>query len=286
MSDDVTTPQADNDDLKTAVAGLVDSIKGSTDSIRKAATDAANATPPPTPAQPAPEPMTEESLNKLADDKGVGAVIKEVGEKVLGPMHAHNLKLAADRERRFIEKDADVGKWARENRKVIDAKIKSDGITDQYIAEHGYEKIVEQLRLEDPDVRNADVEARAQVLLDAKIKELQEKGELPTSDATNTPASAATVAAYPVDRPGVAPTASPKPKAKTEEQAIAAVKIPAEELEFGRRYFHMSPADMQKQRYERQQLEAKYGEMGLKAMGGYPVCSLASLGIPDPEGGF
>jgi hypothetical protein len=284
MADDVTTPQ--DNDLKTAVAGLVDSIKGSTDSIRKAATDAASAAPPPTPAMPAPAPMTEESLNKLADDKGVGAVIKEVGEKVLGPMHAHNLKLAADRERRFIEKDPDVGDWAKDNKKTIDAKIKADGITDQYIAEHGYESIVQQLRLADPDVRNADVEARAQVLLDAKIKDMQEKGELPTADATNTPVSAATAAAYPVDRPGTAPRAVTAPKAKSEEQAIAAVQIPAEELEFGRRYFHMSPADMQKQRYERQQLEAKYGEMGIKAMGGYPVCTLESLGIPDPEGAF
>jgi len=78
--------------------------------------------------------------------------------------------------------------------------------------------------------------------------------------------------------PITAPAAPAKPEAD-----LAAIPVTAEELEVGATLFGMSKKDIQIQKKEVADWKVRAGGViGLKKMGGTPICSYADIGLPEP----
>jgi len=269
MSDEpIDTPEAR---FSQNVSELVESIKGVPAAIRGAVADAAKPLTP----EPAPQSqLTEERLNEVAQEYGIGAAMKILAVEGMVPMQMQNYNLLAKRNLRDVEKDSELGGWAKEHRAEIDAKVKADGISAQYLAEHGYEGVVRSLRDLDPTVREAEIKAEVDRQLAERVAA---GGYVPTPIRTPPP----------VGRPGAPPALGSPPvnltSQQTRDEAIAAVEMSAQDVDFQKRYFRLTPEQAKRQRYEREALEKKHGEHGLKALGGYPICTLTDLGIPESE---
>lgn len=252
-----------------SVTKLVESISRSGEKIREAT---AAATAPPAPVAPQKPALTEERLNEVAAEHGVGQAMKVFAEEAMLPLQMHNYDVAAKQAKKIAFQDPELGAWAKSHSKQIDEHVKSQGITSQYLAENGYEGVVHSLRDQDPAVRQAEIQTEAERIANEM---LEARGV--TAPAPKTVAA--------VSRPGLPPTpGSPPPNLtpqQTREQAISAIEVSQADIDFQKKYFKMSPAEAKKQRYERLELEKKHGEHGLKAIGGYPICSLADLGIPE-----
>lgn len=275
-----TAPDESREAFKVAVDDFVQSLRGSADKIRETAEVAPASTPVASPATPAID-MSPAALTKLAEEKGVGHALQMIGQHVLLPMQAGTYELAAKAQRRAIENDPEIGKFARSHRKEIDSKVKTSGTTDENLARNGYEDVVRSLYEADPDIRKE----REDTAVEARIAKLKEEGKIlePTAEGDPPAAPVLPRTSHPLsERPGPAPKAAQTPTQKTREQQIAATAMTDEELGFMGKHFHMSPAEARKQRFERIEIEKKYGEHGLKNIEGYPVCSLEDVGLPSP----
>ena len=241
------------------------------------------ATAPPAPA-PAPEvPLTKERINEIAADpeKGIGEVLQEGGRTVLGPMAAQPYLLQKKSNRRAIEKDPELGKLAKKHAKAVDTYIKEHNISDVELATEGFEPVLKAVLAGDPEFQEERANARAdEIVAERKKKEDED-------------AAAAIIAAGPAPGPVVRPSERPHvgavvaPSAepsKTEAEEIAKIDMDAEELEFQRRYFKMTPEQAKRARFERLRMEKTHGgPLGIKGLGGYPIATLEDIGLGPKE---
>src|SRR5258705_2800061 len=114
--DPVTTEmQKTQNEFEAAVREMTDKLKAQTATMNAPV------------EQPRPQAdMRPEALTKLANEQGVGAAIQAVGVHVLAPMQAEAYDLAVKTQRRVVERDAELGRWAEKHSNEIDAAIKAD----------------------------------------------------------------------------------------------------------------------------------------------------------------
>lgn len=248
-------------DIEGAINEVVSQLKRGAESIASAVPSAPRA-----PAN-SPEAVLEE-LEK-AGQKGAAEYTKALAEKVLTPMQLGYVSQMAAMNRRVAEADPEIGPLMRKYGKQVDEHVRKHGIGDAYLAQYGYSAIAKSVAADDP----AYVEEKARVRADAMIAEWKAKN--PTTKPPAGPA-VETVHAGPVGTP---PSATP-----SEEDAIKSIEVSRAEEELARRVWRMTPNDVRKQRYEIAKAVEKYGEFGLREIGGTPICSFADMragGTPE-----
>jgi hypothetical protein len=257
--------EAGKSELEQAVDGFLTTIRAASDTL-KAAT--------PAPAAPAAEPLSEAKLDQAADPQAGGSVGKAIGtfarEGVMPVVMDANTKMSNIRKE-MAERDPATKPLMIRFAKEIEAEAKRRGGV-LYTAEHGFEGLAIEIANRDPKYRAEVVEAEVQRRL------AEEKAKQPAAAPTTTAAPARTEG---VQAGAVAPTAPAAPLSGA--AAISAIEVTAEDVEFNRKAFGISKQDVQKQRYEIEQLEKKYGAHGLRQLGGIPICTLAECGIPEPD---
>lgn len=256
------------EELTSAVDELVASIKASTARL-------ADAGVPSGPQVTQPQAPTVEQftakLNETAQDgKNVGGAVTEGLQQVVPAVLATQAKTAAGLQRKLAKQDAEIGPLMKRFEKQINERIKREGISDFYLAENGFETLARAAAADDPTYQTEIAEQRAKKLFDEYVAKMTPSPPAPAAPRppVETPAS--------VSAAGAAPAAPP-----SEEEAIRAIELTPEEIEEGRRFFHMTPGDIKKQRHEIRQMYKKYGEFGIRQLGGVPVCSLEAVGLPE-----
>lgn len=278
---DLITPapaegEGGNPEFNQAVSELVETIRSGSSTIREAT---AAATPKEEVVEaPIAEPLTIERLNELADPEqggSVGKALQEVGEKVLAPMYGKQFDTAKRLQRKLVEQNVELGEFARAHRKEVDEYITSRGVTDQVLADDGYEEHVKELMDRDPTLREARDKVKLEEAVATRLKELGYDPEVIPTVVTPVQTSAP----RPTDRPVARPSVGPGPVLLTEAQQIARVQVSEKEAKEAKDVWGMTVADVQKQRFERLKLEDELGEMGLRNVGGLPVCTLEEIGL-------
>ena len=265
-----TAKAADN--LSTQIDSLAKQIESGTLRLREAS-DRVSA---PQTVQPvAAAPLTEAELTKIADERGVGAAITEHIKRVEAPAFMSLLAQNANLQRKNAERDPMLGKVLKKYGKEVEAKIRELGINDAYLAEKGYDSIVKLVAAEnDP----------ALLMPDAPAPNAPAPAPAPKAPAAPAAPAPAIVAPLP-SAEGVyngPVVATPAPNRSVEDE-IRAVPVERREVDFVRDVFDMTEADLKKQRYEMQQNTKKYGEDGLKRIGGMPICTFGDIGFPEPR---
>jgi 2-oxoglutarate dehydrogenase E2 component (dihydrolipoamide succinyltransferase) len=263
-----TAKAADN--LSTQIDSLAKQIESGTLRLREAS-DRVSA---PQVVQPvAAAPLTEAELTKIADERGVGAAITEHIKRVEAPAFMSLLSQNANLQRKNAERDPMLGKVLKKYGKEVEAKIRELGINDAYLAEKGYDSIVKLVAAEnDPALLMPDAPAPT--------------APAPAPKAPAAPAAPAPVIVAPLpSAEGVynGPVVSTPAPNRSVEDEIRAVPVERREVDFVRDVFDMTEADLKKQRYEMQQNTKKYGEDGLKRIGGMPICTFGDIGFPEPR---
>jgi len=235
-------------------------------------------------APPAPPAPSRDDLMKRLDDagaKGAGKYTEELVSTVLMPMQGQNIRAAAQLNRRIAEKDPDVGRLYKRYRDKVEARATELG-GDIYIAEKGLESVIRSVASEDP--------AYIDEIADARVAEkIAARDAAAAAEAAKKAAEAA--AAAPARRPptetihtGV--VGAPAAAAPSEEEAIRAIEISDEDAALAKTIFRMTPTDVKRQRHEIAKMERKYGPIGIKNLGGVPICELRDMktgsGAPYP----
>lgn len=244
-----------------------------------------------TPADPAPAPAPREevldaaALNTIAETRGVGGAIEAVGQRILLPMQIKNYEIAARSNFDSLKRDPDLGKWAKKHAKQIEAQIKANPVK---YGDEGVESLVVAARNADEDYLTERAEARATQLIADRDAAAAAAAAPPADPAPAAPARHATERPQPPVYVPPVTRGVPAP-AKSEADAIAAIEVTAEEVDF---FTKLVPSvldengsmrastadDLKRQRYERLALEEKHGAIGLRQLGGYPICSLEDIG--------
>jgi len=261
MADDLELKKVQEEFAK-GVAEMTEAIKAST---------AAVAPKPAAPAAPAID-LSPEGLDRMAKEQGVGRVMQAVGQHVLVPMQDQAYDLAIKANRRLVEKDPELGKWAKKHKASVDAAIKAD---PRRAAEDGVDGIVRSLRDGDSEFQNERVEVEVQRrLAEEKAKALE---LVPGPYLTPAPR-------VPVDRPSPvsSPSASPAAAPTTLSAEIAAIPVSDDEVtEFRRLVPGGTREDIQIHRHAR--LQAQKDMVQYNRQGGVPICSLEEIGqAPRP----
>lgn len=264
------------------VGNLVETIKGQSASLKEAPVAPTPVTPP-TPTEPE---LTVDYLNDLADPEKEGSpgrMIQEVGRRVIAPVVANQYKLAMKAQRKMVEHDAELGEYARKHKTEITERVKALGITDNILAEDGYEDVVRGLMNADPEISKAklDVEvakAVAAALAERGIVDTPKDNDIPV---VNKPPVGTRP---PVERPGIAPSTVPNPATKTRDQAIAAVQMSTQEINDAWNLWGMDEKEAKEARHSRIEMENTLGEHGFKQAGGWPVCTLEDIGLKPVRG--
>lgn len=236
--------------VESSISKLIDQINAGTMKLQEV-----NARPA-APAQPAVQPplITRESLNKIADEKGVGEALGTFVEGVLLPQMAQNLESDARKARREIERDPQLGALAIKNRAAIDEFRKSRGLSDAYVVQYGYEDI---LKVVDP---SGFVEATK-----PKTEPTKEK----TALGSGAPRGES------VQRGPVIP---PNSSGKTREDAINAVEVTDAERRALGTYFGMEDPDIKREKFEIADWEKRLEPSGgFQSIGGIPICTLQEV---------
>lgn len=258
---------ADDLELKKVQEEFAKGVAEMTESIRSAT---AAVTPKPA-AAPAVD-LSAEGLDRMAKEQGVGKVMQTIGAQVLVPMQEQAYDLAIKANRRLVEKDPELGKWAKKHKSAVDAAIKAD---PRRAAEDGVDGIVRSLRDGDSEFQNETVEARVQ----QRLTEERAKAPEPVPGPYLTPAPR-----VPVDRPSPVSASSPTSAAAptTLSAEIAAIPVSDDEVtEFRRLVPGGTKEDIQIHRHAR--LQAQKDMTQYNRQGGVPICSLEEIGqAPRP----
>jgi hypothetical protein len=261
---------AEDLELKKVQEEFAKGVAEMTETIRQA-TAAAAPKPAAAPAVPAVD-LSAEGLDRMAKEQGVGKVMQAVGQHVLLPMQEQAYDLAIKANRRLVEKDPELGKWAKKHKAAVDAAIKAD---PRRAAEDGVDGIVRSLRDGDSEFQNERVEAEVQ----RRLAEEKAKAPEPVPGPYLTPAPR-----VPVDRPAPvsAPSASPATAPTTLSAEIASIPVSDEEVaEFRRLVPGGTKEDIQIHRHAR--LQAQKDMVQYNRQGGVPICSLEEIGqAPRP----
>ena len=227
------------------------------------------------PVAPAPT-FTPETLKALCDEKGLPEgthdVFMEFAKNVIYPMYQGNITKQAKDAKREVLRDAKLGPAYTKHEAAIKVLMKEQGVNDAYIAEHGFERLVKLAAAEAGDF-----------------------SVFPNAPASAAPVAPATPGATPPVVPAVAgPPAPPPPRPPVEgvapittapvlnqpttrEEEIRAVEVTREEVDENRKIWGLSEGDLKTQRYEIAQWKKELGPIGLRQVGGVPVCSLDKL---------
>lgn len=254
MTDELKKTQ---DEFEAAVREMTASLKQTAEAVK----------PPAPPA--ATVDLSPDGLTKLAQEKGVGAALQAVGMGVLAPMQAEAYDLAIKSQRRSVERDAELGKWAKKHAKEIDAAIKADPAR---VANEGVDEIVRKMRDGDDEYRTERVEAEVtRRLAEERAKTAPVNPPLPVTPGVRPP----------VDRPAGAPAAAPTPSTPD----IAAVEVPPESFEvFQGLVEGGTEEDFKRERLAMQQAEKTLGKAGLRKAGGYPICAIEDIAHAGEKG--
>lgn len=259
---------AEDLELKKVQEEFAKGVAEMTEAIR--ASTAAVAPKPAAPAAPTVD-LSVEGLDRMAKEQGVGKMIQAVGQHVLLPMQEQTYDLAIKANRRLVEKDPELGKWAKKHKTAVDAAIKAD---PRRAAEDGVDGIVRSLRDGDTEFQGERVEAEVQ----RRLTEERAKAPEPVPGPYLTPAPR-----VPVDRPAPVSSGSPAPAAPTTLSAeIAAIPVSDDEVtEFRRLVPGGTKEDIQIHRHAR--LQAQKDMVQYNRQGGVPICSLEEIGqAPRP----
>jgi hypothetical protein len=260
---------AEDLELKKVQEEFAKGVAEMTETIRAAT--AAAAPKPVAPTTPAVD-LSAEGLDRMAKEQGVGKVMQTIGQQVLVPMQEQAYDLAIKANRRLVEKDPELGKWAKKHKSAVDAAIKAD---PRRAAEEGVDGIVRSLRDGDSEFQNERVETEVQRRL------AEEKAKTPeiVPGPYLTPAPR-----VPVDRPAPvsAPSASTPAAPTTLSAEIAAIPVSDDEVaEFRRLVPGGTREDIQIHRHAR--LQAQKDMVQYNRQGGVPICSLEEIGqAPRP----
>ena len=271
---------ADDLELKKVQEEFAKGVAEMTESIRSAT---AAVTPKPA-AAPAVD-LSAEGLDRMAKEQGVGKVMQTIGAQVLVPMQEQAYDLAIKANRRLVEKDPELGKWAKKHKSAVDAAITRDRharleraaikADPRRAAEDGVDGIVRSLRDGDSEFQNETVEARVQ----QRLTEERAKAPEPVPGPYLTPAPR-----VPVDRPSPVSASSPTSAAAptTLSAEIAAIPVSDDEVtEFRRLVPGGTKEDIQIHRHAR--LQAQKDMTQYNRQGGVPICSLEEIGqAPRP----
>jgi len=261
-----TTAAADS--LKSAVDALADKIREGTARIDAASASVPKPTAPPVAAAPV---FTPETLASMCEQAGLpkeaAGVFVEFAKNVVLPVYSSQITAEARRNKRDAERDSVTGPLMKRYDKEISGIIKERGITDAYLAEHGYEDLARLAASNDP----AYFEERVQA-------EIAKRAPAP-APAAATPAvvTPGAPARHPVE--GVAPSAiPPSPRApRNRDEEIAAVQVTREDVDLHRTVFGMTEKDLKRQRLEIAEHERELGPVGRKQALGIPICRLEDL---------
>ncbi len=275
-----------SDELKTTVDSLVTALKQGTADMTQLRNDyVAPAAPVQGPARPA---FTPDSIKELITEKGAEEGVSEAfvqfAENVILPMKNDSIAAAANMQKSAIKSDPDTGVLFKRFEKQIEAKVKAEGITNAYIAEHGYSGLLGAVAGSDEGYQKEKAEARATELFEEwKTGQQGQPGGPGKAPASNVPTPRpATEGVAAVPGGAIAPLATPN-----REDAIRAVEMSPEEERFQREQFGMGPHEARVARYEMGKMVEKYGEHGIRKMGGVPIATLKQMGlqgdIPDEQ---
>jgi hypothetical protein len=254
-------------DIEGAVGAVVTQL-------RKGAQDmeAARSRPvPATPAAPTKEPLRPADLDKLASEQGAGAAFSAFTNEVLMPMQAANVKTAVQFNRSLVQRDAELGPLMARYKDQIATKIKDEGITDIYLAQHGFEGLIRSIAGQDPAYINelADKKMAEKVAAANAAAANQPKPPTPTPPR---------VASETVNRSPAAPPAAPNP-ATDEAAAIAAIEVDPQQEQILGALCGMDKGDIQKQKHEIAKWEQRLGPLGVAQAGGIPICEFDEIGL-------
>lgn len=258
---------AASDRLGAAVDELVEKIRSGAASIPAA---------PAQSVQPATAPVAApafgpEQIDSIAAEKGTGAALVEYTRNVIVPLFNSQTAQGARQAKRDAQRDPEIGPLMKRYGPQIDAKIKSLGITDAFLAEHGYDGIARSVAAEDPKFFDEQVEARV-------------AERLKTTPAAPSTPSAPAVRVRPTEPVSTGAPRSAAPRsAPSDDERIAQIEVGAGEEKRAREQFGMTKRDVQRQRYEIAREVEKHGELGIRKMGGVPICSLADLGLSEED---
>lgn len=257
---------AASDRLGAAVDELVEKIRSGAASIPTA---------PSAPVAPATAPVAApafgpEQIDSIAAEKGTGAALVEYTRNVIVPLFNSQTAQGARQAKRDAQRDPEIGPLMKRYGPQIDAKIKSLGITDAFLAEHGYDGIARSVAAEDPKFFDEQVEARV-------------AERLKTAPAAPAPTAPA-VRVRPTEPVSTGAPRSAAPRsAPSDDERIALIEVGAGEEKRAREQFGMTKRDVQRQRFEIAREVEKHGELGIRKMGGVPICSLADLGLSEED---
>ena len=259
MADDLELKKVQEEFAK-GVAEMTEAIKATTAAVA------------PKPAAAPSIDLSAEGLDRMAKEQGVGKVMQTIGQQVLVPMQDQAYDLAIKANRRLVEKDPELGKWAKKHKASVDAAIKAD---PRRAAEDGVDGIVRSLRDGDSEFQNERVETEVQ----RRLVEERAKAPEPVPGPYLTPAPRT-----PVDRPSpVSATSATSTVIPTTLAAeIAAIPISDDEVtEFRRLVPGGTREDIQIHRHAR--LQAQKDMTQYNRQGGVPICSLEEIGqAPKP----
>ncbi len=239
--------------------------------VAKLAAEIRNAAPAPT--QVSPVSPTREAILKRLDDagkEGAGKFAEELANTVLMPMQAGNIRVAAQLQRRSVERDPELGKLYKRYKKQVEARASELG-GDAYIAERGLDSVVRSVAAEDP----AYVDELAETRADEKVAKRDAEAKV-KADADAATAAAATPKRAPTETVHAGYVPTPSAPEATEEEEIRRIEVSDEDVTLGRTLFRMTPTDIKKQRHEIAKMERKFGPIGIKQLGGVPIVDLAS----------
>jgi len=287
VATDAAAAQGDaSDELKTTVDSLVNALKqGTADMTQMRADYVAPQTVTPGPAAPA---FTPDSIKELISEKGAEEGVSEAfvrfAENVILPMKNDSIAAAANMQKAAIKADPDTGVLFKRFEKKIAAKIKEEGITDAYIAQRGYASLLEAVAGSDAGYQKEKAETRATELFEEwKVGQQGQPGGPSPTPASNVPTPRpATEGVAAVPGGVIAPLVTPN-----RADSIRAVEMSPDEERFQREQFGMGPHEARVARYEMDQMRTKYGDHGIRRMGGVPIATLKQLGlqgdIPDEQ---
>jgi hypothetical protein len=223
---------------------------------------------------------TRESILKRLDDagkEGAGKFAEALAETVLMPAQMQNVRHAAQLNRRVAEGSATIGPLYKRFKDAVEARATELG-GDAYIAEKGLEGVIRAVAAEDPAYTEEVVESRLQ----ARIAAIEaEKAKKQAEAAASAAAAAGARPPTETVHAGAAP--APASAAPSEADEIARIAISDEDAKLGRAIFRMTPGEIRVQRHQIAKMEAKYGVIGIKQLGGVPICELRDC-VVDTNG--
>lgn len=262
MTDEAKTTEDAGAELTKQVDALAKEISEGVAAIREARST-------PAPAVQSRAPLTKEEMTKVADEKGVGEVLQNYSETVVGPVAMALVAQNARLRKELAASDPVLKKILNKYPKQVDEKIKALGLNDATLAERGYGDVIRAVAAElDPSLL---------------MPEPAPEAKKPEPVVAPAPAPAAPAVVTPVESVYSGPVSAPPTPSKGVDEQIAEVKVEPREAKFMRDNFDMSEGEVKKQRYEIAKAYEKYGEDGIKRIGGVPVCSFGDMGLPEPR---